>query len=101
MNKKFFAAAAIAALMGVGGYFAKSATTQNDGLSDLEIANAEALAEEEGGTFEFSNGYPYITKCNVVIGSNWLGNKYCKVEVIICQGGGSGCNSKKCPSHPA
>ncbi|MDE6263914.1 MAG: hypothetical protein K2M11_02100, partial [Paramuribaculum sp.] len=48
MNKKFFAAAAIAALMGAGGYFAKSSTTQNDGLSDLELANAEALAEKEG-----------------------------------------------------
>ena len=44
MSKKFFAAVAIAALMGVGGYFAKSATTQNDGLSDLQLQNAEALA---------------------------------------------------------
>lgn len=45
MSKKFFAAAAIAALMCAGGYFAKSATTPNDGLSDLELANAEALAD--------------------------------------------------------
>ncbi len=44
MNKKFFAAVAIAALMGVGGYFAKSSTTKNDGLSDLQLQNAEALA---------------------------------------------------------
>ncbi len=45
MKKKLFSAAAIAVLMCAGGYFAKSATTPNDGLSDLELANAEALAD--------------------------------------------------------
>ncbi len=48
MKKKLFSAAAIAALMCAGGYFAKSVTTPNDGLSDLELANAEALAKNEG-----------------------------------------------------
>ncbi len=44
MKKKLFSAAAIAVLMCTGGYFAKSATPQNDGLSDLQLQNAEALA---------------------------------------------------------
>ncbi|MDE6263912.1 MAG: NVEALA domain-containing protein [Paramuribaculum sp.] len=54
MKKKILVPAAIAALMGVGGYFAKSATTQNDGLSDLELANAEALANLEDKICRFS-----------------------------------------------
>ena len=54
MHKKCFTAVAIAALMVVGGYFAKSSTTQNDGLSDLELANAEALANLEDKICRFS-----------------------------------------------
>ncbi len=47
MGKKFFIPTAIAALMGVGGFFAHSSTTPVEGLSDLELENAEALADYE------------------------------------------------------
>lgn len=46
--KKTLLSAAIAALMGTGIYLAESTTHQNDGLSDINIANAEALADDEG-----------------------------------------------------
>ncbi|MDE6588139.1 MAG: hypothetical protein K2K40_07360 [Paramuribaculum sp.] len=105
MNKKMFVPAAIAALMGVGGYLGNATATPAEGLSDLQLENAEALADDnEGdntGSFEYPSGFPYSSTCNVAIGSNWLGTTRCKVEVITCQGGGSGCNSKKCPVHPA
>ena len=68
---------------------------------ELALANVEALAQSEGGDYEFKDGYLYSTTCNVAIGSSFLGTKRCKVEVIVCQGGGSGCNSKKCPVHPS
>ncbi len=39
--------AAIAALTLVGGYLGKAAINQADGLSDLQLENAEALAQVE------------------------------------------------------
>jgi hypothetical protein len=68
------------------------------------MANIEALTTSEettSGQYEYPDGYPYISTCNVVVGKNLFGVSRCKVDVITCQGGGSGCNSKKCPSHPA
>ena len=47
MKKKFIIAAAIAALALVGGYLGKAATDRTYSLSDLQISNAEALAEDE------------------------------------------------------
>lgn len=80
---------------------------------DVALANIEALtngngessdsgSESGGSSYEYPNGYPYTFKCNVAIGKTWYGGvSRCQVEVITCQGGGSGCNSKKCPVHPA
>ena len=45
--KKVFVSAAIAALMCTGAFLSKSLTPQNDGLSDIQLANAEALADGE------------------------------------------------------
>ncbi|MCM1140050.1 MAG: hypothetical protein NC453_15900 [Muribaculum sp.] len=86
--------------------------------SDIVLTNLVALANSEdsngngggsdsgsedgGKQYEYPNAYPYTTKCNVAIGKTWYGRiSRCQVEVITCQGGGSGCNSKKCPVHPA
>ena len=60
---------------------------------DLLRENVEALAQ--GEAYEYPDGYPYYKKCGVAIGNH----RTCKVEVIVCQGGGKGCNSKKCPQH--
>lgn len=57
-------------------------------------ANLAALSGSNG-EYDYSDGYPYSTICNVAISKN----KRCKVEIIICQGGGKGCNEKKCPVH--
>lgn len=86
----------LAMVAATGGYHA---FTSNSSLEEnLLMENVEALSENtEGNEFEYPNGYPYTSTCNVAIGTN----RKCKVVVITCQGGGSGCNSKKCPVHPA
>ncbi len=100
MKKNFIKAAFVAAFASIAGYGVYT-SQQKVEMSDLAKANVEALAQSEGNNFEYTNGYPYSTTCNVAIGSNFWGTQRCKVEVIVCQGGGSGCNPKKCPVHPA
>lgn len=86
--------AAVAIVLGYGSMNAYKTVENNNLLAE----NVEALSQEtETKDFEYPNGYPYRSICNVQIGKN----QRCKVEVITCQGGGSGCNSKKCPVHPA
>lgn len=69
----------------------------NNKLPDLLQANIEALAGGESDKgFEYPTGAVYSMDCNVRI-SKWV---KCSVTVITCQGGGNGCNSKKCPTHP-
>lgn len=98
MNKKKFllpciAAVAIATFVG-----AKSFKTNASESNDLLLASVEALTQNTGGgEYEFPDGYPYTSTCNVAIGKR----RRCKVEIITCQGGGSGCNRKKCPVHPS
>lgn len=57
MKKKFFVTAAIAALMGVAGYLRHANATPADGLSDLELANAEALALDPEQHMGFCDTY--------------------------------------------
>lgn len=45
--KKLFLPATLVAMMGVGAYFGHATATPSEGLSDLELANAEALADPE------------------------------------------------------
>lgn len=61
--------------------------------------NVEALTGFEG-EFEYPRGYPYITTCQVSV-SSFMGIPVrCGNTIIVCQGGGSGCNSLSCPMHP-
>ncbi len=92
---------ALALVVALSAGYGVYTSQQKSELSELALANVEALAQSEGGDYEFKDGYLYSTTCNVAIGSSFLGTKRCKVEVIVCQGGGSGCNSKKCPVHPS
>lgn len=57
-----FVPAAIAAMMGVGAYFGNATATPAEGLSDLQLENAEALAEYE-------SKYPCPDAC-----MDWDGN---------------------------
>lgn len=84
------AAVAFATVVG-----AKTLRSNEFESNSLLLANVEALAD--GEEYEYPNGYPYSSTCNVSIGKG----RRCKVEIITCQGGGSGCNSKKCPVHPS
>lgn len=45
--KKFIFPATLVAMMGVGAYFGHANATPTEGLSDLELANAEALANDD------------------------------------------------------
>ena len=100
MKKNILKATLVAAFGLIAGFNVYN-SQKSDVMSELALANVEALAQSEGGDYEFKDGYLYSTTCNVAIGSSFLGTKRCKVEVIVCQGGGSGCNSKKCPVHPS
>lgn len=101
MKKKLIGIIAVVVIIVVAGYnvYAIQNSHNNVQLSELILANIEGLAYAEGsgetGQYEYPDGYPYTSTCNVRI-SKW---RKCKVELIICQGGGSGCNSKNCPVH--
>lgn len=97
MKKKIYAVMITVVVAMFAGYNIHSSCNNNK-LPDLLQANIEALAGDESGkVFEYPTGAAYPVKCNVRI-SKWV---KCSVTVITCQGGGSGCNSKKCPTHPA
>lgn len=67
MKKKFFVTAAIAALMGVGAYFGHATATPTE-ASDILLANAEALAEDENDGYYYVKhiDYPTGPGCNCV-----------------------------------
>ena len=79
--------AAVAVSAGIFAYL--NSESRSD---DMFSANVEALADNE---YEYSDGYPFTTICGVAISNS----RRCKVTVITCQGGGSGCNSRPCPVH--
>ena len=96
-KKKFFAPLVGAVVLGLSAYAGYRTYDAYNGVSesDLLLANAEALADPDEGSYEYPDGYPYTSTCNVQISKR----RKCKVELIICQGGGNGCNSKSCPTH--
>lgn len=101
MKKLMFSIAAMA-ILGAASYMALSSNNSDREFTALELANIEALTHGEGSSYEYPSGFAYTTTCNVAIGTTWWGGtRTCEVEVITCQGGGAGCNPKKCPVHPA
>lgn len=78
MKKKFMITAAIAALALVGSYFGKAAINHADGLSDLELANAEALADpDENGS---STSWPCWGALSEAGGGVWKCGNPCSWE---------------------
>ena len=90
MRKKFFFIAVSAIVAVSAGIFAY--LNSESKANEFFEANVEALADNE---YEYSDGYPFTTICGVAISNS----RRCKVTVITCQGGGSGCNSRPCPVH--
>jgi len=75
-----------------------SITNEETGDNDGPITNVET----GGSKYEYPDGRPLSSKCNVYLDKDFLGIPIrCKVTVITCQGGGDGCNSKDCPKHPS
>lgn len=90
------------AFASISGAIYISASSKHETENDLFVQNVEALTEtNDVKTFDYPTGLPYTCKCGVAIGKNFFGTSRCNVTVITCQGGGSGCNEKKCPQHPA
>lgn len=112
-NKLFFASMAAIVMFGALGMKLYNQHPVPAPVNDITLANLEALldsentsggitdAEKEGGLYEYPDGDAIISECKVLIQTGIIWNTYCKVKVIDCEGGGSGCNSKKCPKHPA
>lgn len=102
--KKIFIPAllALATTSGIMGYH--SQINNIESLSDLALINIEALADGEnvspGFSWEYSDGKPMLFDCNAKIGEYIFGiYKECGFQVVMCQGGGSGCNERRCPEH--
>lgn len=92
LKLKIAMAAVVAA---VAGYVTYQNQTKEIGMSELALANVEALAQNEGGNFEYPTGKPYVFACGVKTGVF----QHCQAMIVTCQGGGSGCNSRTCPMH--
>lgn len=93
--KKLFGTMAVAAAL-FAGYSAYEAQNGND-ITNFALANVEALAQS--GEYEYPNGAPYSFICGASTGKYWWGETKCSRTVITCQGGGTGCNTSKCPLH--
>ncbi len=97
---KLMAAAAIMAAVATAGYMGYTAYEYATMTPQERLfkANLEVLTS---GEYDFPDGKPYVHTCGVETGgTNIFGQaNTCKVQVTDCQGGGSGCNEYKCPSH--
>lgn len=78
------------------GYSAYSGQNSNE-LSDVALINVEALAQS--GDYEYPDGLPVRSVCGVVVSVGTFFDTKCSRIITECQGGGSGCNSSKCPHH--
>ena len=87
--------AMVTVVAAVAGYVTYQNQTKEIGMSELALANVEALAQNEGGNFEYPTGKPYVFACGVKTGVF----QHCQAMIVTCQGGGSGCNSRTCPMH--
>ena len=92
--KKYFYLAISTAVVLTASYWGFRQFADNSG-NDMFSENVEALSMKESKSFEYADGYPYTTTCGVRISKH----KTCHTEIIVCQGGGNGCNSKDCPQH--
>ena len=100
MKKNIIKSTMIAAVAIFAGYNVYQANVKTEELSDIMMANVEALAQNESGSKDYPDRYPLTMKCGVMIDDGWLWDTTCQVTIITCQGGGSGCTSAPCPVHP-
>lgn len=70
MKKKFFAPLIGAVVLGLSAYAGYRTYDAYNGVSesDLLLANAEALANQDEGGYEYPNGYQVIFDCGVSLG---------------------------------
>ncbi|MBD5325262.1 MAG: hypothetical protein HDS04_01120 [Bacteroides sp.] len=111
-HKSFFASMAAIVMFGALGLKLYNQHSFSAPVNDIILANLEALLDSENtsgglidgekdGGFEYPNGDAIAMDCNVLLEKGYFRDILCKVKVIVCEGGGSGCNPKKCPKHPA
>ena len=96
MKTKLFIGLAFAALAAGGCFLAGNSTSRHQ-FTPEEIANIEALSGVESGTsWEYSDG---IQSARFSCGARLANGGKCTFQVITCQGGGKGCNSRPCNLH--
>lgn len=97
MKKKLLGGIAVFVMAAVVAINVNLVIPKQNNLSSLVLANLEALGRNESGgnSYDYPDGRAYSSICNVEI-SKW---RRCKVEIVLCQGGGTGCNEKDCPVH--
>lgn len=66
-------------------------------MSDIALANVEALAQSEETYYE--NRYPLTVICGAFISEGIIWDTTCTKTVITCQGGGYGCSPLPCLAH--
>ena len=88
--KKTVIAAAIVASVGLSAYlgFRPDPTST---LTEIQLANAEALSNID---YDYSTG-----KENRFLCGGSLASGSCQFMVVSCEGGGAGCNRRRCPVH--
>ena len=100
MKKKVIMLSCIAAVA-IATFVGTKAFQSNAYENGLLNQNVEALSQGDGdgdgSYFACPTCYPYFMTCNVQISRR----KTCLVDIIWCEGGGEGCNPKKCPTHNA
>ncbi|MBD5324993.1 MAG: hypothetical protein HDS02_09270 [Bacteroides sp.] len=89
MRKKIMAAAAVAAV-GISAYLGFGQKAEPT-LTELQLANAEALSNNE---YDYSTGKENRFHCGGPVASG-----SCQFMVVSCEGGGAGCNVRRCPVH--
>ena len=97
MKKKILMPLLGAVVLGMSAYAGYRTYDAYNGASesDLLLADAEALATSGEGSYEYPDGYQVIFDCGVSLG----GLKKCRAKIVTCPGGGSECDTRKCPVH--
>ena len=95
IRKSLVGTTLVALAFGCIGYKAYTQKKEKVTLSGLMRENVEALASGESGEYEYPTGEPYQFPCGIKVGIG----QFCKATIIVCQSGGSGCNSRRCPQH--
>lgn len=88
--KKSLIAVTVVAAVGLSAYLGLRPDPTSS-LTELLLANTEALSNDE---YDYSTGKENRFHCGGPVASG-----SCQFMVVSCEGGGAGCNVRRCPVH--